>query len=71
MSIVVNKVKGICCVLVYDMFSVKVIREYNDSNILVMGECVIGLGFVCEIVKIWLMIEFEGGWYENCVNKIK
>lgn len=38
MSIFVNKVKGICCVLVYDIFSVKVMREYNDINIFVMGE---------------------------------
>ncbi|QFT90939.1 Putative sugar phosphate isomerase YwlF [Bacillus sp. THAF10] len=70
MSIAANKVKGIRCALVHDTFSAKATREHNDSNILAMGERVIGPGLAREIAKVWLTTEFEGGRHENRVNKI-
>jgi ribose 5-phosphate isomerase B len=70
MSIAANKVKGIRCALVHDMFSAKATREHNDSNVLAMGERVIGPGLAREIAKIWLTTEFEGGRHEIRVNKI-
>lgn len=71
MSITANKVKGIRCALVHDTFSAKATREHNDSNILAMGERVIGPGLAREIARIWLTTPFEGGRHENRVNKIK
>lgn len=70
MSIAANKVKGIRCALVHDTFSAKATREHNDSNILAMGERVIGPGLARDIAKIWLTTEFEGGRHEGRVNKI-
>ncbi|MBM7662451.1 ribose 5-phosphate isomerase B [Bacillus mesophilus] len=70
MSIAANKVKGIRCALVHDMFSAKATREHNDSNILAMGERVIGPGLAREIAKIWLTTEYEGGRHANRVGKI-
>lgn len=70
MSIAANKVKGIRCALVHDMFSAKATREHNNSNILAMGERVIGPGLAREIARVWLQTEFEGGRHENRVNKI-
>ncbi|MDX8289693.1 ribose 5-phosphate isomerase B [Metabacillus indicus] len=70
MSISANKVKGIRCALVHDTFSAKATREHNNSNMLAMGERVIGPGLAREIAKIWLKTEFEGGRHENRVNKI-
>lgn len=71
MSISANKVKGIRCALVHDVFTAKVTREHNDSNILAMGERVIGAGLAREIAKTWLEAEFEGGRHENRLGKIK
>ena len=71
MSIAANKVKGIRCALVHDLFSAKATREHNDSNMLAMGERVIGPGLAREIAKVWLTTEYEGGRHENRVNKIK
>lgn len=71
MSIAANKVKGVRCALVHDMFSAQATREHNDSNILAMGERVIGPGLAREIAKIWLTTEFEGGRHSNRINKIK
>ncbi|MBZ5753806.1 ribose 5-phosphate isomerase B [Metabacillus rhizolycopersici] len=71
MSITANKVKGIRCALVHDMFSAKATREHNDTNMLAMGERVIGPGLARDIVKIWLTTPFEGGRHEKRINKIE
>ncbi|MDZ5711241.1 ribose 5-phosphate isomerase B [Jeotgalibacillus haloalkalitolerans] len=70
MSIAANKVKGIRCALVHDTFSAKATRGHNDSNMLAMGERVIGPGLAREIASIWLQGEFEGGRHENRINKM-
>ncbi len=70
MSIAANKVKGVRCALVHDVFSAKATREHNDSNILAMGERVIGPGLAREIARVWLTTEFEGGRHQNRVGKI-
>ena len=60
-SIVANKVKGIRASLCGDTFSAKATRQHNNSNILCMGERVIGAGLALDIVDIWLTTEYEGG----------
>ncbi|MFD1735168.1 ribose 5-phosphate isomerase B [Bacillus salitolerans] len=70
MSIAANKVKGIRCALVHDTFSAKATREHNDSNILAMGERVIGPGLARDIAKIWLTTDYEGGRHKRRVDKI-
>lgn len=70
MSIAANKVKGIRCALVHDVYSAKVTREHNDTNMLAMGERVIGPGLAREIAKVWLTTDFEGGRHGTRVGKI-
>ena len=70
MSIAANKVKGIRCALVHDVFSAKATRNHNDSNIIAMGERVIGAGLAREIVSTWLAQDFEGGRHLRRVEKI-
>lgn len=69
-SIAANKFKGIRCALVHDVFSAKATRCHNDSNILAMGERVIGPGLAREIVETWLNTDFEGGRHEKRIQKI-
>ncbi|WP_368653351.1 ribose 5-phosphate isomerase B [Ornithinibacillus sp. 4-3] len=70
MSIAANKVKGIRCALVHDVYSAKLTRQHNDSNVLAMGERVIGPGLAREIAEVWLDTEFDGGRHQNRLNKI-
>lgn len=70
MSIAANKVKGIRCALVHDMFSAKATRQHNNSNVLAMGERVIGPGLGREIAKVWLETEFQGDRHERRIEKI-
>ena len=70
MSISANKVDGIRCALTHDVFTAKATRQHNNSNILAMGERVIGPGLAHEIVKTWLTTEYEGGRHERRVEKM-
>lgn len=70
MSIAANKVKGVRCALVHDVYSAKLTRQHNDSNVLAMGERVIGPGLAREIAETWLTSDFEGGRHENRIGKI-
>lgn len=69
-SIVANKVKGIRCALVHDLFSAKATRQHNDTNILAMGARVIGDGLALEIVQTWLETEYEGGRHDLRLEKM-
>lgn len=72
MSIAANKIPGIRCALVHDLFSAKATREHNDSNVLAMGERVIGSGVASEIARIWLDTEFSGeARHAGRVEKVK
>lgn len=70
MSIAANKVNGVRCALVHDVFSAKSTRQHNNANILAMGERVIGPGLAREIVKTFLETDFDGGRHERRVGKI-
>ncbi|MBS4200702.1 ribose 5-phosphate isomerase B [Bacillus sp. FJAT-49732] len=70
MSISANKVKGIRCALVHDIFSARMTRLHNNSNILAMGERVIGAGLAREIAQTWLQTDFEGGRHQTRIGKI-
>jgi len=70
MSIVVNRFPGIRGALCSDLYTAKLCREHNDSNILVMGGRVVGLGLAKEIVKVWLNTQYEGGRHQKRLDKI-
>lgn len=59
MCITANKIHGIRAALCSDTFSARLTREHNDSNILCLGERVIGEGLMLDIVKIWLETPFS------------
>lgn len=71
MSIAANKIKGVRCALVHDNFTAKLTRQHNNTNVLAMGERVIGEGLALMIVETWLSTEFEGGRHERRLEKVK
>ena len=60
MSIAANKYPGIRCALLHDTFSAQATREHNDTNVMAIGERVIGPGLAMDIIKIWLDTPFPG-----------
>lgn len=71
MSIVANKVKGIRAALCGDTFSARASRAHNNSNVLCLGERVIGINLAMDIVDIWLESKFEGGRHQRRVDMIE
>lgn len=69
MSIVANRFAGVRATLCADIFSARMSRQHNDSNILVMGARVIGDTLAVEIVNTWLEIPFEGGRHRARLQK--
>ena len=70
MSIVVNrfpKVRGTLC---SDVYTAKLCRQHNDSNVLIMGGRVVGKGLASEIVQTCLQTPFEGGRHSRRLDKI-
>lgn len=70
MSIAANKIKGIRAAVVGDTFSAEATRAHNDSNVLCLGERVIGEGLAIKILEIWLKTKFEGGRHKRRIEKI-
>lgn len=61
MSIAANKVKGIRAAAVSEVYSAKLTRIHNDTNVLCFGARVIGIETAKMIVDAFLEAEFEGG----------
>ncbi len=70
MSIAANKVHGIRASLCGDTYSARMTRQHNDSNVLCLGERVIGENLMLDIVDIWLKTEFEGGRHQRRVDML-
>jgi ribose 5-phosphate isomerase B len=54
MAIAANRHKGIRAVNCSDTYTAKLSRDHNDSNILCIGERVVGPGLAWDIVMAWL-----------------
>ena len=70
MSIAANKIRGIRAALCHDTFSARATREHNDSNVLCMGQRVVGPGLARDIVKTWLEGEFAAGKHMARMDKV-
>ena len=69
-SIVANKVPKIRCAHCHDVYCATFTRLHNDSNMLAMGEKVVGVGYALKIVEAFLTTQFEGGRHQRRVDKI-
>ena len=61
MSIAANKVKGVRAAAVSEVYSAKLTRIHNNSNIICFGARVIGIETAKMIVDAYLEAEFEDG----------
>ncbi len=69
-SIVANKVPGVRCAHCHDSYCAEFTRLHNDSNVLALGEKVVGIGYALKIVETFLITRFEGGRHQRRVDKI-
>ena len=69
-SIVANKVPGVRCAHCHDCYCAEFTRLHNDSNVLALGEKVVGEGYALKIVDTFLNTGFEGGRHQRRIDKI-
>ncbi len=70
MSVVANRFRGVRATLCHDLYTARMSREHNDSNVLVLGGRLLGKGIAREIVGIWLEAEFLGGNHQRRLDQI-
>lgn len=60
MSVAANKVPGVRAVLCSDPYTARTSRTDDDTQVLCLGQRVVGMGLAREIVDVWLAAEFSG-----------
>lgn len=69
-SIAANKIPGIRCALVHDVFTASMAKEHNDANFLALGGRVEYCTPPTEILKAFMEASFQGGRHADRVAKI-
>ena len=68
MSMVANRFPGVRAALCHELFTARMSREHNDSNILCIGGRVVGVSLAEEMVRVWLATPFAGGRHEERIS---
>lgn len=69
-SITANKVRGVRCALLSDLMSAKMTRQHNDTNMMALGQGVVGPMLALQIVDTWLDTAYEGGRHQRRIDKM-
>jgi ribose 5-phosphate isomerase B len=69
-AIVANRVRGVRCVLCWNVESARLGRLHNDANALSLGERMVPLETALAIVHAWLETPFEGGRHVRRIQLI-
>ena len=70
MAIAANKVHGIRAVPIVDEASARLCREHNDANVITLGARLTALEEAQELLRIFLVTEFQGGRHQQRIDKI-
>ena len=70
MQIAANRFKGIRAVCPQNCYSARMSRAHNDSNVLTLGQRVLGVDNAIEILNVWLNTEFEGGRHKKRIEML-
>ncbi|MFE7172340.1 RpiB/LacA/LacB family sugar-phosphate isomerase [Streptomyces sp. NPDC057616] len=69
-TIACNKLRGIRAGLCHDLWSTRISRGNNDSNVLVLAAKVLSPEVAEEIVEVWLNTPFNGGVHARRLAQI-
>lgn len=70
MAIAANKVAGIRAVACSDLYTARLSREHNDTNVLTLGSRITAREAAIEILGLWLETGFAGGRHTARVDKL-
>ena len=67
----VNKMSGIRCTIAWNKEIARLGKEYNDANMLSIGQEMVSDQDLLEILNSWLKVRFKGGRYKKRINKLE
>ena len=70
MQIAANRHKGIRAVCPQNCYCARMSRAHNDSNVLTLGQRVLGVDNAIEILNVWLNTEFDGGRHQRRIDML-
>ena len=69
-AMVANKLKGVRCALCWSLESARLARAHNNANMLALGQRLLPLDLVFQIVEVWLNTPFDGGRHARRVGQL-
>ena len=70
MAIAANKVPGVRAASCADVYTARMAREHNDTNVLALGARLTGNEAATEILRVWLETAFAGDRHARRVEKL-
>ncbi|MBU0926455.1 MAG: RpiB/LacA/LacB family sugar-phosphate isomerase [Spirochaetes bacterium] len=70
-SIAANKIRGIRCAQVFDLYTAEMCKRHNDANFISFGGRVSYPVPVIEMIEAYMAAEYEGGRHAARVAKIE
>jgi ribose 5-phosphate isomerase B len=69
-QIAANKVRGIRCALCWSTDIARLARAHNDANVISIGQRTVSIEVALDIVRTWLIEEFDGARHSPRVQEI-
>ncbi|MCL2706239.1 MAG: ribose 5-phosphate isomerase B [Spirochaetaceae bacterium] len=69
-SMAANKIKGIRCAVVHDLFTAEMCKAHNNANFLAFGGRIEYNASVEKMIDKFIETTYEGGRHEQRINKI-
>ncbi len=69
-SIAANKISGIRCALLFDLFSAEMAKAHNNANFIAFGGRIKYSWPVCDMIEKFLNTTFAGGRHERRIAKM-
>ena len=70
MAMAANKIGGIRAAVANELFSARLCRQHNDTNVLCLGGRIVAPALAFDIATLWLSTPFEQGRHQNRIDQI-
>lgn len=70
MAMAANKIPGIRAAAAVEEASARLSREHNDANVLTLGARLTAVDEARELLRIFLVTEYQGGRHQQRIDKI-
>lgn len=70
-AMIANKIDGVYAAVCQDPFCAELARSHSDTNVLCLGGKLIGSAIALEIVRVWMVTEWQGSGVEKYARRVQ